>query len=69
NNAMEILFGVGTRFKEEIHNPVMKYISKNLDDVFSIKTQDPFKRFENHEGCYEIMLEMLRLSRSDSQNE
>ncbi|KAG0004885.1 hypothetical protein BGZ65_012467 [Modicella reniformis] len=64
DNAMEILFGVGTRFKEEIHNPVMKYISGNLRN-FSIKSQDPFKRFADHERCHEVMLELLRLSCTD----
>ncbi|KAG0004886.1 hypothetical protein BGZ65_012468 [Modicella reniformis] len=53
SNAMDILFGVGTQFKEEIGEPVMIYISEHLDDVFSLQTQDPFKRFENREGCHE----------------
>ncbi|KAG0004888.1 hypothetical protein BGZ65_012470 [Modicella reniformis] len=62
NNAMEILFGIGTCFKEEIRNPIMKYISKHLSDVFSIQTHDPFKRFADHEGYHEVMLELLRMS-------
>ncbi|KAF9366596.1 hypothetical protein BGX34_000616 [Mortierella sp. NVP85] len=64
SNAMEILFGVGMCFRKEIREPVMKFISEHLDDVFSLETQDPFKRFADHEGCHEVMLELLRLSRA-----
>ncbi|KAI8599688.1 hypothetical protein EDD21DRAFT_379160 [Dissophora ornata] len=64
HNAMEILFGVGYHYKSEIRDNVMKYISEHLDDVYSVQTQDPFKRFADHEGCHEVMLELLRLSRS-----
>ncbi|KAG0357417.1 hypothetical protein BGZ54_000339 [Gamsiella multidivaricata] len=64
SNAMEILFGVGQHFKAEIRDPVMKYISEHLDDVFSIQTEDPFKRFSGYAGYHEMMLELLRVSRS-----
>ncbi|KAF9940804.1 hypothetical protein BGZ65_006092 [Modicella reniformis] len=60
NNALELLFEVGPRFKEEIRDPIVKYISEHLDNVFSIQTQDPFKRFADHEGYHELMLELLR---------
>ncbi|KAG0239051.1 hypothetical protein BGX31_003069 [Mortierella sp. GBA43] len=60
SNAMEILFGVGTCF-QEIRQPVMNYISDHLEDIFSIQTSDPFKRFSSHEGYHEVMLELLRL--------
>ncbi|KAF9357063.1 hypothetical protein BGX34_009612 [Mortierella sp. NVP85] len=59
SNAMEILFGVGTYFKEEVREPVMHYISEHLEDIFSIQTNDPFRQFAHHEGCYEVMLELL----------
>ncbi|KAG0239054.1 hypothetical protein BGX31_003072 [Mortierella sp. GBA43] len=64
SNAMEILFGVGVSFKEEIYKPVMNYITEHLQDVFSIQTEDPFKRFADHSNCHEVMLELLRLSLS-----
>ncbi|KAG0239053.1 hypothetical protein BGX31_003071 [Mortierella sp. GBA43] len=64
DNAVEILFGVGMCFKEEIRDPVMKYISENLDDGFSIQTHDPFKQFTKHDRFPEVMLELLRLSRA-----
>ncbi|KAF9366594.1 hypothetical protein BGX34_000614 [Mortierella sp. NVP85] len=64
NNAMEILFGVGTCFRDEVYNPIMKYILSHLGDTFAIQTQDPFKRFADHAQCHEVMLELLRLSHS-----
>ncbi|KAG0355844.1 hypothetical protein BGZ54_000947 [Gamsiella multidivaricata] len=64
HNAMEMLFGVGPHFKTEVRDPVMKYISEHLDDVFSVQTEDPFKRYADHENCHEVMLELLRLERS-----
>ncbi|KAF9937422.1 hypothetical protein BGZ65_001513, partial [Modicella reniformis] len=63
NNASEILFEVGTRFKEENRGPVMEYISEHLDNAFLIQMQDLFKRFAEHEECHETMLELLRLTR------
>ncbi|KAG0239039.1 hypothetical protein BGX31_003057 [Mortierella sp. GBA43] len=60
DNAMEILFGVGMCFKEEIYDPVMKYVLKNLKGVLSIQTQDPFNRFADHAKCHEVMLELMR---------
>ncbi|KAG0004887.1 hypothetical protein BGZ65_012469 [Modicella reniformis] len=61
NSAMDILFGLGPRFKKEIHDPVVKYISDHLNDVFSIRTDDPFQRYAHHEGYHEVMLELVRV--------
>lgn len=69
DNAMEILFGVGMCFKEEIRDPIMEYIADRLESDFSLKTRDPFKRFADHKGCHEVMLELMRLqSRSKTQS-
>ncbi|KAF9366595.1 hypothetical protein BGX34_000615 [Mortierella sp. NVP85] len=64
SNAVEIVFGVGMCFKEEIQAPVIKYIAEHLEDVFSLRTKDPFKHFKDHEGYPDVMLELLRESRT-----
>ncbi|KAI8599687.1 hypothetical protein EDD21DRAFT_153607 [Dissophora ornata] len=61
NSAIEILFGIGTCFKEEIREPIVEYISRHLDSVFSLHDKDPFKRFADHADCHSVMLELLRL--------
>ncbi|KAF9113620.1 hypothetical protein BGX27_001154 [Mortierella sp. AM989] len=61
DNAMEILFGVGMHFREEIHDPVVNYISDHLNNFDLTGSEDPFKRFASHEGCHEVMLKLLKM--------